>query len=986
MAFRLVGSCKQGGSHNSVFFSKPFNTHQIGCVILAALSLVVVAGTNADALRAKFTAKSFATTVGFTIQANLPSGVVGVAYTGSVSASDGVKPYSFSIPEGSLPEGLSLNSTTGAVAGIPRVAGLFRAKIMARDAGGSVTWLHAQITIASGSTSSGVAITISPTTASLASGSIQHFTAMVSGTSYTSVIWSVTAGTISDGGSFIAPTVTRTTNVTVTATSAADTAKKASAIVTVSPSGSTTVSVVVSPGSATLTSGESQQFSAAVQGTGNTAVMWSATSGIVSSSGMFTAPAVTSNTSVTVTATSAADTTKKSSASVAVAPSTTTAALAITTSGLPGAQSGAAYAYPISATGGTLPYQWTVASGSLPPGFALSSTGQLAGTTTQTGTFTFTARVADAGNSATSKTFSLAVATPPPPVATGGTSGYDGPAELPRVYMQTTLADTPAPGWTIQVGAGGDLQAALNTAACGDTIELAAGATFAGVFTLPAKPCDDLHWIIIRTSAPDASLPPEGTRITPCYSGVASLPGRPAFNCASTQVATAKIIGGISGPIKLASGANHYRLLGLEITRTAGSGPNYGLIRPIGQADHIVVDRVWLHGTAQDETVVGWMLNGLSYAALVDSYATDFHCTTVTGSCTDSKVVAGGTSSTADGPYKVTDNFLEASGENILFGGGRATLTPADIEIRRNHFFKPLTWMQGQPGYVGGPTGNPFLVKNLLELKNAQRVLIEGNIFEYSWGGFSQLGYAILLTPKNQAGPNGTNLCPLCQVTDVTIRYNTISHTGAGVSIADVLSDNGGAALAGERYSIHDITLDDINASFYHGSGTLFQVYNAWPANVLNNLAINHITGFPDPGSRIIGLGNFANNPAMSAFSMKNSIVGQARYAIWSTGGTTNCAYYDVPLTSLNACFPTGYSFVDNAIIATSTVNFPPSKWPAGNYFPSSASAVQFVNFNNGNGGDYHLLSGSPYKNAATDGKDLGADVDTILSLTSGVY
>jgi hypothetical protein len=220
----------------------------------------------------------------------------------------------------------------------------------------------------------------------------------------------------------------------------------------------------------------------------------------------------------------------------------------------------------------------------------------------------------------------------------------------------------------------------------------------------------------------------------------------------------------------------------------------------------------------------------------------------------------------------------------------------------------------------------------------------------------------------------------------VTIRYNTISHVGAGVSIADVLSDNGGAALAGERYSIHDITLDDINASFYRGSGTLFQVYNEWPANALNNVAINHVTGFPDRGSRIIGLGNYANDPAMFGFSMKNSIVGQATYAIWSTGGTTNCAYYNVPLTSLNGCFPGGYVFTANAIIATSTTNYPPSKWPAGNYFPGTASSVQFVNFNNGNGGDYTLLPTSPYKNAGSDGKDLGADIGAIQSAIANVY
>ena len=89
--------------------------------------------------------------------------------------------------------------------------------------------------------------------------------------------------------------------------------------------------------------------------------------------------------------------------------------------------------------------------------------------------------------------------------------------------------------------------------------------------------------------------------------------------------------------------------------------------------------------------------------------------------------------------------------------------------------------MKGQPGYVGGADGNPFIVKNLFELKNAQRVLLDGNIMENTWGGFSQAGFAILLTPKNQAGAKGVHLCPVCQVTDVTVRNTTISHVGGGL-------------------------------------------------------------------------------------------------------------------------------------------------------------------------------------------------------------
>src|SRR5271165_5215368 len=78
------------------------------------------------------------------------------------------------------------------------------------------------------------------------------------------------------------------------------------------------ISVSVSPTTATVASGGTEQFSAQVTNTSNTAVTWSATSGTVSTTGLFTAPTVTATKTVTVTATSVADTTKSASATVTV--------------------------------------------------------------------------------------------------------------------------------------------------------------------------------------------------------------------------------------------------------------------------------------------------------------------------------------------------------------------------------------------------------------------------------------------------------------------------------------------------------------------------------------------------------------------------------------------------------------------------------------------------------------------------------------------
>jgi len=732
--------------------------------------------------------------------------------------------------------------------------------------------------------------------------------------------------------------------------------------------------IVVSPNSTSIVSQGVQQFAATLTGTPNTGINWTTTAGTISSDGSFTAPKVTSNTPVTITATSTT-TGLNATANVVVTP---IPALSIATSTLTEASTGVPYSASLSAAGGTSPYRWTVASGALPSGIQLqSSSGTLAGTTLSSGSFPFTARVTDSTGASSTHAFNL-------PVSSNPVSGYDGPAELPLVYIQTAMANTPAPGTTITVNAGGDLQSALNSANCGDTIALQAGATFTGAFTFPAKACDDNHWIIVRTGASDSLLPAEGNRLTPCYAGVASLPGRPAFNCSSTANVLAKLVMSESGsgPIVFASGANHYRIIGLEITRTAGSGIIYALASTAtnGTSNNLILDRVWMHGTAQDDTKKGIELQGSSYVSLIDSFATDMHCVSVTGACTDASVIGGGVGNPV-GPFKIVDNFLEASGENILFGGAQSTTTPVDIEIRLNHFFKPMTWLKGQPGYIGGANGNPFVVKNLLELKNAQRVLVEANVMEDNWGGFSQNGYGILLTAKNQSGAGDTNLCPICLVTDVTIRYNTMSHVGAGLQIANVLSDNLGGALDGQRFSIHDLIIDDIDPVTFDGSGRLAEIMTVPGTALLQNVWLNHITAFP---SGLMTVGD-TTGTKIPNFLFNNSIVNAGTYPVWSTGGgTANCAYYDKPLTTFTGCF-SPFAFTNNAIIATPS-GYPSTLWPSGNFFPANANAVQFVNYNNGNGGDYHLQPSSPYKNAGTDGKDLGADIDTILSETAGVY
>jgi hypothetical protein len=162
-------------------------------------------------------------------------------------------------------------------------------------------------------------LTVSPASASSATGGALQFTANVQGSaSDKSVTWKASSGSITSSGGYTAPANAGT--AIITATSNADPTKLASATVTVTttpPQGPAVTSVTISPGSASSLTGGTLPFIAAVQGTtSNKTVAWKATLGTVTPAGLYTAPAKAGTD--TVTATSTADPTKAASAHVTV--------------------------------------------------------------------------------------------------------------------------------------------------------------------------------------------------------------------------------------------------------------------------------------------------------------------------------------------------------------------------------------------------------------------------------------------------------------------------------------------------------------------------------------------------------------------------------------------------------------------------------------------------------------------------------------------
>jgi Putative Ig domain len=224
------------------------------------------------------------------------------------------------------------------------------------------------------------------------------------------------------------------------------------------------VSVNISPTSATVVRGGSQQFTATVSGSPNSAVKWfvqgitggNSAVGTVSVKGLYTAPASVSGTKTfTLTAKSLVDPTASAKSNVTITP-LQPSQLGISTVSLPNGTVGVPLQAILQASGGTPGYTWTISSGSLPPGLILGATsGQLSGTPASSGSYPFTVRVLDSSSPARSaaRSFTMNLASTPPRLAITTTSL---PSMTPGLAYNATLSATggiPPYTWSISAGA-----------------------------------------------------------------------------------------------------------------------------------------------------------------------------------------------------------------------------------------------------------------------------------------------------------------------------------------------------------------------------------------------------------------------------------------------------------------------------------------------------------------------------------------------------
>jgi len=241
-----------------------------------------------------------------------------------------------------------------------------------------------------------------------------------------------------------------------------------------------------------------------------------------------------------------------------------------------------------------------------------------------------------------------------------------------------------------------DLQKALDAAQPGTVIILDAGIVYTGGFVLPVKPAST-RWIVLMGSKMDL-LPAQGTRIEP--TAMTSDPKFTEQRLAMPSIVTTNLSG--IPCFSTEPGAHHYRLVGLEISAAAVVLNSYGLINfgNSGTAQNqvwqipnqMVLDRCYVHGHHQASIMKYGIRLDCSNGAVLDCHISDFHSIGF-----DAQAISG---INGPGPFKIINNYLEASGENILFGGGATSipnLVPADIEVLNNHFYKPLSWWVQDP-------------------------------------------------------------------------------------------------------------------------------------------------------------------------------------------------------------------------------------------------------------------------------------------------
>jgi hypothetical protein len=603
--------------------------------------------------------------------------------------------------------------------------------------------------------------------------------------------------------------------------------------------------------------------------------------------------------------------------------------------------------------------------------------------------------------------------------------------------MMTT---TSARAATLHVPAGGNLQTALNAAQPGDVITLQPGATYIGNFVLPNKGAI-ADYITVRSAAPDSDLPSPGIRITP-----ASAPQLPKLKSANSTAALRTAAAANHWKLmflEFQANANGYGdILALgagDSSQTQLSQVPYELVvdrvyvhgdqivgqkrgialhsrdtavinsyvsecKAVGQDSQAiggfngpgndVIENNYLEGAAEnfmlggaDPTIYNLVTTNVIFRRNFLRKPLEWRDAIVATPVGVSATSAPGTGALSPGTYsyKVVARRPAAQGTKATSAAsvevsatvpagsqGSVTISWTPVVGAEDYLVygraagtENVYWKTTNPYFsdsgAAGTSGTPakaskWAVKNLFELKNAQDVLVEGNVFENLWVA-DQTGYPIVFTPRNQNGN-----APWVVVQRVVFRNNIVRHAAGGVNILGI--DSPAPSQRTNNITISGNLFDDLAASVWGTGSRPFQLGDGPDA-----ITIDHNTIITTDSAIVWLYGGSLTSPTpITNARITNNMSAHNSYGIQGSN-------YSTGFSSINPYLP-GSTIAGNVLAGGSA-----SKYPAGNYFPTvSAWQSGFVSYAAGN---YHLMTSSPLRGAATDGSDPGANIDILIAETA---
>lgn len=540
------------------------------------------------------------------------------------------------------------------------------------------------------------------------------------------------------------------------------------------------------------------------------------------------------------------------------------------------------------------------------------------------------------------------------------------------------------------------IQSTLDAAQPGDTVTLSPALTCTGNYTLPAKTNPNNKWIIVRSAS------------TQFDSNGTLRPGRRADgdNAAHTQempkLYTLDFPGDRRAVLSFPAEANYYRIIGIEMgvdpsclnTCTQEYTDLVAMEASANQVNHVIIDRCYIHGEYSPGFNVrrGVSMNGAHLGVINSTLSkiVDKDRVSVPGGALSQTKNIGSWS--GYGPLLIENNFLETVQQSILIGGASSS-TPqqvvSDVIIRKNYFTKRDALFLAHGCNSTFTTCPDFGPANGIELKTGRRVEITENIFDQTLAG---------ILVKTTAETD----CIACVSEHIRVQNNRLKNVNNFMTIVDVEGTSSSSGINGNAQHTNHVFVNNNLAYFtytgdddirsYDGSRGIFGLANIPDLEIAHNTIESKYTFW-----------GTTTQPGLFNFIARDNILERGPYGLGIGGdegaGALNQAFFPWAFRRnilVNNSEGTGQQFDDAYFVGlypcTSISNscieqgtYVRSGWDSAS---SDGDQIGFVQPNLASrraSGNYRLASNSLYKNAATDGTDIGVNQDALDAALCGV-